>query len=408
VCKEKGVLSYGPCQFPTLGFVVERYLKILNFQEETFYYISMTHEAVQLEVSHKATFKWKRDKVYDRSTCLCLYEACIYSTIARVVSVEARPSAKNKPLPLTTVELQKRCSKWLHLSSEQTMKAAESLYNKGYISYPRTETSKFKDGTDLRALLELQQEHNCWGRYIKEQLFHKNLFEAPRNGIQDDQAHPPIHPTKCVTLESIQDINEKKLYEFVVLHFLACCSKNAKGSLTTVQALVGTETFMTSGLMILERNYLDIYRYEKWTGNSIPVYQIGHSFIPTTFTMETGHTAPPALLTEADLISKMDSNGIGTDATIADHIKTILKREYAVKVKDNSRFQPTALGLALVQSYERMGLELAKPRLRAEVLLIFQKLSLKLMGRIRWKEIVRPYRWDRRIKPKWLPRVSRR
>lgn len=83
--------------------------------------------------------------------------------------------------------------------------------------------------------------------------------------------------------------------------------------------------------------------------------------------MLTGETNPPPLLSEADLIAKMDSNGIGTDATIAEHIKTILKREYAIKVNNNTQFKPTTLGLALVLSYEHMGLELAKPNLRAAV-----------------------------------------
>ena len=94
---------------------------------------------------------------------------------------------------------------------------------------------------------------------------------------------------------------------------------------------------------------------------------IREEFIPTCICMESGETTPPSLLTEADLIAKMDLNGIGTDATIAEHVKTILKREYAVKINGNVYFKPTQLGLALVQAYVQMGFDLAKPKLRAAV-----------------------------------------
>ncbi|KAF1333777.1 DNA topoisomerase 3-alpha, partial [Globisporangium splendens] len=363
--KEKGVISYGPCQFPTLGFVVERFLQIQNFEKETFYHIDVTHRQGDQRDAPTTTFKWKRDRVFDRMACLCIYESLVENPIALIESIEKKPTWKRKPLPLTTVELQKRASRWLRVSSEQTMKAAESLYNKGFLSYPRTETNKFKEGTDLMGLVKMHEGNQQWGQYVSQQLLGAGKYEPPRQGGADDQAHPPIHPTKSVALSSISDDTEKKVYEFVTLHFLACCSKDAKGHQTNVQMRIVDERFTASGLMIVERNYLDIYKYEKWNASAIPVYQQGDTFEPSTLTMIAGETAPPPLLSEADLISKMDSNGIGTDATIAEHIKTILKREYAEKVNDNTQFKPTTLGLALVVSYEQMGLDLAKPALRA-------------------------------------------
>ncbi|GLD93421.1 hypothetical protein PINS_up002013 [Pythium insidiosum] len=369
--QQKGVISYGPCQFPTLGFVVERYLQIRNFEREKFYFISVTHEQPDLPDSPKTTFKWRRERVYDRTACMCIYETLVEHPRATIVAVDKRPTWKRKPLPLTTVELQKRASRWLRVSSEQAMKAAESLYNRGLISYPRTETNKFKDGTDLMALVKQQEQHSVWGSYVMRELLAQSKFDPPRQGGSDDQAHPPIHPTKCVDLPSITDPIERKLYEFVVRHFLACCSRDARGDQTNIQMRIQDEQFTASGLMVLERNYLDIYKYEKWTPSNttaaLPVYSVGDTFQPSTLTMQTGETAPPPLLSEADLIAKMDMHGIGTDATIAEHIKTILKREYAEKVNKDTQFRPTTLGLALVLSYENMGLELAKPALRAAV-----------------------------------------
>jgi DNA topoisomerase-3 len=82
--------------------------------------------------------------------------------------------------------------------------------------------------------------------------------------------------------------------------------------------------------------------------------------------MKEGTTTPPLPLTESELISLMDKNKIGTDATIAQHITTILTREYAIK-DANQRFLPTPLGTALVEGYNSMGYQLNKPELRREM-----------------------------------------
>ena len=59
--------------------------------------------------------------------------------------------------------------------------------------------------------------------------------------------------------------NEARLYEYIVRHFLACCSQDARGQETTVEILIEEEKFKASGLMILARNYLDVYTYESWS-----------------------------------------------------------------------------------------------------------------------------------------------
>lgn len=81
--------------------------------------------------------------------------------------------------------------------------------------------------------------------------------------------------------------------------------------------------------------------------------------------MRQGNTTAPSLLSESDLITLMDKSGIGTDATIHEHIKKILDREYAVK--QGLLFSPTTLGVALVEAYDDMeiDLSLAKPHLRS-------------------------------------------
>ncbi|KAJ1942682.1 DNA topoisomerase 3-alpha [Kickxella alabastrina] len=131
---------------------------------------------------------------------------------------------------------------------------------------------------------------------------------------------------------------------------------------------MGGELFSTSGLMITARNYLDIYPYERWSESTVPLYRAGELFGPSILEQRSGMTTAPKLLRYSDLIEAMDKNGIGTDATHADHIKKIIDREYIFKAADDS-LAPSSLGVGLKEGYDAIGLELSlcKPHLRREM-----------------------------------------
>jgi DNA topoisomerase-3 len=98
----------------------------------------------------------------------------------------------------------------------------------------------------------------------------------------------------------------------VTRRFLACCSTNGEGLSTNVDIEVAGERFSTSGLVILARNYLEVYPYDKWADSYLPNFQQGEEFMPSVCELKDGHTASPAYLTEADLVGLMDKNGIGS------------------------------------------------------------------------------------------------
>ncbi|MED6216586.1 DNA topoisomerase 3-alpha [Stylosanthes scabra] len=355
------VLSYGPCQFPTLGFVVERYWEIQAHEPEEFWTINCSHRSDE----GLANFNWMRGHLFDYTCAVVIYEMCIEEPTATVTDVKQQEKLKYPPHPLNTIELEKRASRYFRMSSEHTMKVAEELYQAGFISYPRTETDIFSSRTDLHTIVQEQQAHPEWGTYAQRLLDPETgLWRNPRGGGHDDKAHPPIHPTKFSSGESNWSQDHHKLYELVVRHFLACVSKPAVGAETIVEIDIAGELFHASGRVVLEKNYLDVYRYESWGGTMLPTYTVGQQFIPTTLTLDSGVTRPPPLLSEADLLTCMDKEGIGTDATMHDHIKKLLDRFYATK-DANTRFTPTNLGEALVMGYDDMGYKLWKPYLRA-------------------------------------------
>ncbi|RPA82069.1 prokaryotic type I DNA topoisomerase [Ascobolus immersus RN42] len=397
----KKVISYGSCQFPCLGFIVDRYHKITRFVTERFWSIKVTHVRDNVPV----VFNWARNRLFDRMAVTLLFEQCLTAKKARITKVDQKPTRKFKPLPLTTIELQKKGSSYLHMSSDAVMKTAEALYQKGFISYPRTETDQFDKGMDLRGLVQKQTQHTTWGQYAQGLM--DGGFSQPRDGKNNDKAHPPIHPVICAQPNALS-LDEKRVYEFVTRRFLACCSSDAVGSTTTLTLLWGNETFSASGLTVLERNFLDVYPYERWTTNELPLFREGEEFEPTEAQIMEGKTSPPTFITEPELIGLMDANGIGTDATMAEHIKTVIDREYvfakergggggnaapATRGRGRGRgrgtrggaaaaggegggggtgvreFVPSTLGLGLVEGYDDMKFDvnLSKPFLRKEM-----------------------------------------
>ncbi|KAM8715173.1 hypothetical protein ACLKA7_002251 [Drosophila subpalustris] len=351
------LISYGSCQIPTLGFVAERYKEIEAFVSEAFWKIRVLHTIDDLTVE----FNWARNRLFDKEACenyllLCLAEP---EPRATVESITVKPKHKWRPTPLDTVEMEKLGSRKLKLSAKETMTIAEKLYTKGIISYPRTETNQFSKEFALAPLVEQQTGHEAWGEFARRVL---EWGPNPRNGNKSDQAHPPIHPTKLVTnLEG----NEARVYELVVRHFLACVSKDAVGSETIVHIDIAGEKFNANGLVIYERNYLDVYVYDKWSAKQIHNYEQGQRFEPTEIMLHEGATTAPPLLTEADLIALMEKHGIGTDATHAEHINTIKERGY-IGVVDKGALIPGVIGMGLYEGYDAMELALAKPLLRAE------------------------------------------
>lgn len=89
-------------------------------------------------------------------------------------------------------------------------------------------------------------QHPEYGAYA-QRLMTGELWQRPRGGGHDDKAHPPIHPTRCTTGEQDWTQDKKRLYDFVVRHFLACCSKPAQGYETKVTAMMGDEAFIATG-----------------------------------------------------------------------------------------------------------------------------------------------------------------
>lgn len=126
---------------------------------------------------------------------------------------------------------------------------------------------------------------------------------------------------------------------------------------------------LNSFQVVLEENWLDIYKpYERWCGNVLPEFNQGDKLTPYSIFLSQSKTEPPHLITEAELIDLMDKNGIGTDATMHEHIEKIQTRQYVIK-NPRSQLIPTSLGYALALGFEEISKEANKTEQRDGLLL---------------------------------------
>jgi DNA topoisomerase-3 len=89
-------------------------------------------------------FNWKRERLFNKLITTTIFEKILDSKECKVTKIKQNPKTRLRPIPLNTVEMTKLISKKLHINSNDTMTIAENLYRKGLISYPRTETQKYK------------------------------------------------------------------------------------------------------------------------------------------------------------------------------------------------------------------------------------------------------------------------
>uniref|UniRef100_A0A915D2I2 DNA topoisomerase n=1 Tax=Ditylenchus dipsaci TaxID=166011 RepID=A0A915D2I2_9BILA len=351
------LVSYGPCQTPTLAFCVEEDEKVKMFQVDQYY--SLSCEVQVPGLAKKIKLEYAEGPVRsEQSAQETIKQLNQSEAVAKVVEIQTKMHEKVQPRALNTVELLKAASSKLGFSPADAMKAAENLYSRGYISYPRTETTVYpKDSTCKNIDGAVQQ---------------LEVIEEPRKG-EDKGDHPPIYPVKSIN-RTDQRINprEFELYDYICKHFVASLMKKYTYETSTVMFAIGAEKFQTQVRRAIEPGFTKIMPWQAVTvdedlvGKQTSPIQLNKEYSVSSLKMTKKKTATPTHLTEAELIAKMENYGIGTDASIPTHVQNICDRNY-VKVEDGRRLVPTPLGIALVKAYKELDQDLVLPTMRAEV-----------------------------------------
>lgn len=358
-------LSYGPCQTPVLGLVVSRELERMNFKPEEYFVVKalVSTRAGEFEARSKP-FKTREEA--ERA----LAEA--KKAQGRIAEAEYREAAVRPPVPLDTIELERRASRWLNIRAKAALDIAEELYRAGYISYPRTETTIYPPTLDLKGILE-ELTATPFAQYA-EALLKGPL--TPTRGASDDKAHPPIHPTRGADRREIEarlGARGWRIYELVVRHFLATLSPPAVVERQKVVAAFGPLALEAEGRRIVSRGYWEIYPYDEEEEKPLPKTKRGDPAELVRAKIERKETEPPPRMTEAELLRLMRKYGIGTDATMQDHIHTNVLRGY-MKIA-GGKCIPTPLGMSLATALMSHAKPIIDPLVRSKMEAALQEIA---------------------------------
>ncbi|KAI3414013.1 hypothetical protein GPALN_011479 [Globodera pallida] len=334
----KNIISFGPCQTPTLAFCVERHDEIVDFKPQPYW---LLQAEVELPGSgggmcRTLELEWCRERQLNRGVAQTFLNKVKKCTEATVSDVSSQEHQKEKPDALNTFELLRVCSSLLNLAPIMTMKLAQSVYTRGCISYPRTETTAYPDSFDFVAALRELAKMPKFREYVNQLLSHDVL--KPEGGI-DKGDHPPITPKRAPA-----KLNEDyaRVHEYIVQHFLATLMRPCKYLTKTVNHRSRLHDRCSTGWPVAQDQTM--------ADNALIV---GQRIAIKKVDMIERMTAPPDYLTESELISLMEKYGIGTDGSIPTHIHTIYLRKY-VTIEENRQLVPTKLGIALIHGYRRV------------------------------------------------------
>ena len=358
--KKGKFLSYGPCQTPVLYLVVQRYRERLKFKSRKYYIVEISVDARGKVLTLRSV-----DKFDDRSTAERVAELVRQIGSGRIVEALYVKRRKHPPIPLNTIELERRASRFLNIRAKTTLDIAEELYRDGLISYPRTETTIYPPTLDLRRIVVEFSRNPVYRDYTRKLI---KIKLKPTSGSSDDRAHPPIYPVRSAKKEYVVrkfGTRGWKIYDLVVRHFLATLSPPAEVEVQEVTMTVDKYRFRVKGLALLDKGYLEIYPYELPVEKRIPRLDRGELVDILRVRVVEEKTKPPPFLSESELLKLMEKYGIGTDATMQDHIHTNVKRRYFI-IKGRQCI-PTPLGVALIDSLERYVPEIVKPEVRGSM-----------------------------------------
>jgi len=329
-------LSAGRVQSVVTRMVVDREREIETFIPEE-YWVIQANLANQTNNSFIAKYE---PRVKNKVTANKI-KADLENDEFIVVDVDAAEEKKKPFPPLITAKLQQVMSKGFGISSSRTMKAAQSLYENGYITYMRTDSVR----VNADALKDARDYLKSNGYDIPKSA---NIFKN-KNSAQD--AHECIRPTDLsVEPDTVEIANpdEKKVYGVIWRNFLASQMNPAIYNTlkVTIQAKTNpNHTLKASGKSIKSEGYLKILGITDDSKIDIPDLKVGDEltlFGKNPVTAEQKFTQPPARFSEANLIKALEIKNIGRPATYSELLSKITTRNYVEM--HGSTYRPTELG----------------------------------------------------------------
>ena len=352
-------LSAGRVQSVAVKIIVDRENEIREFKPEEYWKIKSEFIDPSLK-SELAKENGKNVKVTNEAQAKEI-EASLKLGNFTLVDIEEKDSKRNPAAPFTTSTLQQEASRKLGYSVKQTMIIAQQLYegnvgnipghSGGLITYMRT------DSLNLSKVATSAAKEVIEAEYGKDYSLSKpRVYKSKAKGAQE--AHEAIRPVnlslKPSDIKPYVEASQYKLYSLIWKRTLATQMAPAQIANTTYKIQAGKDgeyEFQTKGQRIVFPGFMKAYTEGSDNPESaldssekiLPTIKKGTVLNLSKLELEQLFTKPPARYTEASLVKKLESEGIGRPSTYAPTISTIQQREYVVKTEDK-KLAPTPTG----------------------------------------------------------------
>jgi DNA topoisomerase I len=381
-------LSAGRVQSVAVRLIVEREKEIGAFEKEKYFNViaDLGFTANLSKVNGKSAFVTKKIKLFDGEYS---YTRSIFEDRQkvekfvgglgkefRVEKVDGREVTRTPLPPFTTSKLQQAGARRFGWSGKQTMTLAQRLYEKGLITYHRTDSVYLSD----KAIEDFR-------KYISE-IYGTDYVAAKARVYKNtsknaQEAHEAIRPTNVSNKEPEGiDAKELKLYQIVWKRAVATQAAAAKMKNTTVSFINGTGVFRSVGVRMLFDGFLKISG-EKFEEEMLPEMTAGDILQSKSIKIEESETNPPPRYTDASLVASLEKQGIGRPSTYAPIISTIQLRQYVEK--DEGKFHPTSLGQAVNEFLTKNFPNVLSLPFTAKM---EENLDLVALGKLKWKTMM--------------------
>ncbi|MFS0910236.1 type I DNA topoisomerase [Microbacterium sp. 179-I 3D2 NHS] len=299
--------------------------------------------------------------VLDEATATALAQSIDAVGAGTVTKVEAKPGTRSPYAPFTTSTMQQEAGRKLSMGAKQAMSVAQRLYEKGYITYMRTDSTSLSTQAVQAARSQAVALYGDAAVPLKPRVYKSKSKNA-------QEAHEAIRPSgdnfrTPASLSAELDRDEQRLYDLIWKRTVASQMADAKYETTTVTIAVTADgrlaEFTASGTVYTFKGFLEAYeegRDEKRgdadavENQSLPAVAVGDELAVSDAEAKGHRTTPKPRYTEASLVKVLEEKGIGRPSTFASIPETILDRGYAVK--RGQALVPTWLAFSVVRLLE--------------------------------------------------------
>ncbi|RYD74234.1 MAG: DNA topoisomerase III [Sphingobacteriales bacterium] len=359
------VLSLGRVQTPTLAMICARFLEIKNFVPQTYYQICI--QLIKDEQTFKAvsTSNYKDKEEAEKLFALVEDVASGFSTGGNITVVEAKPRKEPPPLLHDLSSLQQEANKKKGYTADQTLNILQNLYESKLVSYPRTGSRYIGDDVfaGVPELITKFSNHPDFGKqaqYLQTISLNKRSVNAKK--VTD---HHAVLPTGVEAYGLSSD--KQAVYDMVVGRMIEAFHQECLKEITKITVQSGL-TFIANGTVIRSAGWRSVFNEteddKKDEDNAaLPKVAVGEQLPIVEKSLLEKQTKPKSMYNEASLLKALETcgkeiedeelryamkdSGLGTPATRASIIETLITREYITREKRN--LLPTTKGLAVYE-----------------------------------------------------------